>query len=1148
MSYQNFSINKSFARSARIDANHSIDVIENYIFHDTSQNTFQRLFESFESGQTAFTLTGPYGSGKSSLAIILDKLLCSEKSIRDLCSDKLSKGKKKQFKNILPDVTSDWVSVKLVGKREDCIAQIARSIDEEILQSKIKFPKDIKSITAPSSSAVLEKLSKMSEFLHKKDSGLILIIDEMGKFLEFAAQNDGDIYIFQEIAEKFSDLRKNHHHNVIFMNILHQSFEDYASRNQDTNLQIEWAKIQGRFENIIFNLGFEQGVDLIAGALKGCFSLSDDHPIHKQSFDIIRLIGQGRFKTRDNLNESLSKCYPMSPLATLLLGPIAKEKFGQNERSLFTFLSASEPHGFSNFIKNDFSNNQELEYSCSDLWDYIELNYDNIITSSNLAHAYNEVKECIRRSDQLDNDDALNLTKTLSLIELFGRKNGITASKKLLSLTFTENLNSTLKILEEKSIVIFRKSQNEYRLFEGSDIDINNEVEIQKNQINWDWNIIFNEIPTPNPVVPKRHYLNTGSLRWFEKRIVPVDHFDQFKNDISKFSLMDNCTGIFILFVPNAKDNQKTFLKKVKEIDKVNDGKIQVIYGSSNFIDGLSIINIALEIAALKRVSLYNEAIKHDRVARNEFQARLDLSEKKLSEILNGCFDYADWTYNDEKIKRTTLSSLSSQISDKIYKQTPRVSNELINRDQPSGIAVGGRAKLIEHMVNHAEDEDLSIVGNPPEKSFYLNIVKSSGMHVQSKSGWFFTKPHKDSSLLKLYQSLDEQLHGMKRLSITDIYNTWAQPPYGVKAGVMPILLMSFYLARVDEIALYEEEVFRPNIDQTFIEKFMFSPDLIFIQKIDLGKSQLSLINAMKDFSSKTFKKKINSDSVLEICKPLVNAAYQLHPFVRRSRSLDKIDKNAQSLRQALVTTKNPYELLFNDLPKVCLGKEFDLSQKIEKKEIDQFISILSQLWSQLDEAYEKMLNTMKSNLLTLFDYEMSSSLKKVQSRCNKLLNMDGITNTFSSRLLEGENDNETMEKVLTYVSEKPLENWTDPDFSNAKLKLIDHVNEFKRMERLVATYNKSDKQSSFSAFKDSYLVDILISEGENFQNLTKLLDIDKVQKERVNTIALNSISKLPKDMTKDEKIAVAIQILKNIGDDEKKQMSLFQEVASDEY
>ena len=90
------------------------------------------------------------------------------------------------------------------------------------------------------------------------------------------------------------------------------------------------------------------------------------------------------------------------------MGPIAKEKFGQNERSLFTFLSASEPHGFSNFIKNDFLNDQTLGYDCDDLWDYIELNYENIIASSNLAHAYAECKDCIRRADSLDDLKVLN--------------------------------------------------------------------------------------------------------------------------------------------------------------------------------------------------------------------------------------------------------------------------------------------------------------------------------------------------------------------------------------------------------------------------------------------------------------------------------------------------------------------------------------------------------------------------------------------------------------------------------------------------------------------------------------------------------------------------------------------------------------------
>ena len=430
--------------------------------------------------------------------------------------------------------------------------------------------------------------------------------------------------------------------------------------------------------------------------------------------------------------------------------------------------------------------------------------------------------------------------------------------------------------------------------------------------------------------------------------------------------------------------------------------------------------------------------------------------------------------------------------------------------------------------------------------SFYLNILKKEKIHHKKNNSWEFNKPKSDSSFMNLYKSLDIYLTEMKRSSLVDIYNNWSRPPYGVKKGVMPILLIAFYLSRMDEFALYEDDTFRPDIDETFIEKFMFSPEQIFIQKIELGESQEFLISSMRQYVSKTFKKEIKSNSVLEICKPLVNAAYQLHPFVRRSRSLDKIDKNTQSLRQALIGTKNPYELLFTDLPHVCLGKSFDLTKKIDNKKIEQFISVLAQLWSQLDLAYSKMITTMKSNLLTLFDYDPSSSLKKIQSRCNKLLNYEGITSTFAARLIEGSNDNESIEKMLTYISEKPLDSWNDQDFSNTKLRLVDHVNEFKRMERMIATYNKSDKKTSFKSFKDSYLVDILISEDADSKSLTRLLDISSEQQQRVKTIAINSLNKLPIDMTKDEKIAMAIEILKIIEDDEGKQMSLFKEAVSE--
>ena len=1148
MQFRNFTINQNFSRSARIDSSHSVENIENYVFHDTAKNTFAHLFKSYTNNQTAFTITGPYGSGKSSLAIILDQLLTSDKKVREVCLERVIKSRKQEFKKILPNIDRQWFSIKIVGKRIDCINDMALSIDNAIKLSPLKFPRNIKAATNASTTGIMDKLKELSAYLYKNNSGLILVIDEMGKYLEYAAQADGDIFIFQEIAEVFTKLKTTLGHELIFINILHQSFEDYAAHSQSSAFQIEWTKIQGRFENILFNLGFEQSVDLIAGALKDKIPLEPNQKFVEACTAIIRQISKGRFKTRDNLDESLVACYPMNPLATLILGPVAKEKFGQNERSLFTFLASSEPHGFSNFIKNDFDGEQGHNYSPADLWDYLELNYESTIVASSMAHAYAEVKECIRRADQLDNQPALNLTKTMALIELFGRKSGIVASKKILEIVAPEKLASVIKELEEKSIILFRKSQNEYRLFEGSDIDINNEVELQKGQINWDWQIILNEIPLLRPVVPKRHFYSTGSLRWFERRIVSIDHFKQLGNDLSSFDLIEDISGLFLLFVPDKNDTPKQFTAKLKALELENkSSKIAMLYGESNFIIGQAIADLTLEIAALKRTLITNEAINDDRVAKNEFESRLSLSTNRLQELLNIAFDDATWIYENKKQKPKPLSVVSSDISDQIYLSAPKIKNELINRDQPSTIAVSGRSKLIAQMTQNFDQENLGIVGNPPEMSFYLSLLKEENLHKKINGEWKFTKPNKKSSLTPLYLSLNDILDNMQRKSVTEIYELWGQPPYGIKKGIMPILLISFYLARIDEFAIYEENVFRPNIDEIFIEKMMFSPELVFIQKIDLDKKQELLISRTREFINENFNQKLISDSVLEICKPLVNAAYQLPAFVRRTRSLDKVDKNAQALRQALVSTKNPYELLFVELPNICLGENFDFDKKLDDKKIDQFISVLASLWSQLEHAYEKMLKSMNNNLIILFDYEKSTGgLKKIQARCNKLLNMEGINNTFAARLLEGTTEQETLEQVLTYVSEKPIDNWTDSDFSNAKLKLVDYVNEFKRMERLIATYNKSETTSSFTDFKNAYLVDIVISQDNQFKNMTKLLDLDAEQEKRIKTVAHSSIQKLPSDMSKDEKIAVAIEILKSIEDEKKEQLNLFEEVVSE--
>ena len=83
LSFSNISINSSFQRSARIDNKISKEFLEHFIFHDTSKKVLNQIASSLiNSNQSGFTLTGPYGTGKSSLALFLKALISKDTAIK----------------------------------------------------------------------------------------------------------------------------------------------------------------------------------------------------------------------------------------------------------------------------------------------------------------------------------------------------------------------------------------------------------------------------------------------------------------------------------------------------------------------------------------------------------------------------------------------------------------------------------------------------------------------------------------------------------------------------------------------------------------------------------------------------------------------------------------------------------------------------------------------------------------------------------------------------------------------------------------------------------------------------------------------------------------------------------------------------------
>ncbi|HDZ2920334.1 TPA: ATP-binding protein, partial [Klebsiella pneumoniae] len=78
-------ITQKYQRSVRIDTDLGrSDSLDGYICNKSAQNVFENFYtQIINSEQRAFTLTGPYGSGKSSLALTLLSTLLDNKEIRE---------------------------------------------------------------------------------------------------------------------------------------------------------------------------------------------------------------------------------------------------------------------------------------------------------------------------------------------------------------------------------------------------------------------------------------------------------------------------------------------------------------------------------------------------------------------------------------------------------------------------------------------------------------------------------------------------------------------------------------------------------------------------------------------------------------------------------------------------------------------------------------------------------------------------------------------------------------------------------------------------------------------------------------------------------------------------------------------------------
>ena len=356
------SVRARFQRSVKLESDFlRPDALDGYVISRLGRDSALRIGGSLSTpnGGRAYSIIGPYGSGKSSFATFVCSIL----------ADPADSEPMQRFAQRWPDeaqallghlsaLSDPLVPILVTGQRAPIGLTILRGLkvaaSAVFANTSVQPPvlldieRDLSNLAdggQVDDASIVARLTDFADAVveHGCASGVILVIDEMGKLLEWAAQSPagGDVYIFQLLAEQAA----RHQGAVIgIVSILHQAFDAYAD-GLPRSARIEWAKVSGRYEQIPYLESPAHLLELVVGAL-AVDEAAHALPLHQVFIrDTDKLLKLYRHAD-EHMADHLQKAFPLHPVTALSLGPFCRQRMAQNERSLFRFWRRTSPADF----------------------------------------------------------------------------------------------------------------------------------------------------------------------------------------------------------------------------------------------------------------------------------------------------------------------------------------------------------------------------------------------------------------------------------------------------------------------------------------------------------------------------------------------------------------------------------------------------------------------------------------------------------------------------------------------------------------------------------------------------------------------------------------------------------------------------------
>lgn len=662
----------------------------------------------------------------------------------------------------------------------------------------------------------LEQLAIINKKLEEENLGIFIIYDEFGRFLQSVATDEvhKTMQDIQDLAE-MAVRSKNLMHLLL---ISHKNMSQYMLGFHE-EYRSEFQRVEKRFltyfvegDSATYYRITENYLSKINKEIKGSFDVDKDELM--QNLRIFNLFDELNIQEIEKL--IVEGSYPIHPMTLYLLPKISKH-FGQNERTLFTFLQSNETSGLKNHIKK--SNQYYFAYQ---LFDYFFTNIDEQLLNndSEPLKIYRKISSNLSREE---NSLYEKILKFITLWDLSHSNSIYKIDSSLISFALGEEkqkLEVALEEMAKKKFLRFNRILNKWELYEGSPIVVQELIAREKEKLKLNEE---NRANIAGKMLPKKFFLSTkyndqkNITRFIRVKLVPSSVLlqDDLINVLAETKKSD---GLAFLVALEDKDHYKDLEEVVKGV------KEELVFFCFIKEEFKGIQNAIDEEKAIGRLLTDKKLLSEHVLLKEELMIIQEEAKFTIKQFLDKYFRFDGdviWFFNGKKLKLRNVIEFENYLSEVMntkFNRTPVIMNDSINRYNINAVQQRALIRVLNGVLTANHLENLGIEGQGPDYLIYATVFKNNGLDVNNLN------EIKDRYLSSLRESLLKELRINPKGSLKSLYNILASTPYGIRDPIIPLLFVSLLRDKWDQLMFYSFDMFVPALQAEKIYEMFKEP------------------------------------------------------------------------------------------------------------------------------------------------------------------------------------------------------------------------------------------------------------------------------------------------------------------------------------